>query len=181
MANSVVRLDKLKSVYNGNIFSVRAAEEMQNGFVAHLGALESGEREVYAIEKPTTASITEKGLVLIAHSPIIYDEARNAAKTEQNYKIEPGEAVRAYEVEARDIFSVTKEGLSLIGDNAVAGNYVVAQNGSYKLKEVDTLAGTEKFVGKIVRQDQIGTSVATGQFAGRILTYVVIEVVKNEI
>jgi len=181
MANSVVRLDKLKSVYTGNIFSVRASEEMQNGFVAHLGALESGEREVYAIEKPTTASVAEKGLVLIAHSPIIYDNARMAANSEQNYKIEADEVVRAYEVAPRDIFSVTKEGLTLIGADAVAGNYVVAQNGAFKLKEVDTLVGTEKFVGKIVRQDQVGTSIATGQFSGRILTYVVIEVVKNEI
>jgi len=181
MANSVVRLDKLKSVYNGNLFSVRAPEEMQNGFVAHLGALESGQREVYGIAKPTTASVAEKGLVLIAHSPIVYDNARASSKSEQAYKIEADEVVRAYEIDARDIFSVTKDGLTLIGDDAVAGNYVVAQNGSFKLKEVATLAGTEKFVGKIIRQDQIGTSVATGQFAGRILTYVVIEVIKNEI
>ena len=179
MANSVVRLDKVKSVYVGNIFDVRAPEALQNGFVAHLGDLEAGEREVHAIEKPTTASVGQKSVVLIAHSPIVYDNARMGSNSEQNYAIEAGEAVRAYEIGARDIFSVTKEGLSLIGTDAVAGNYLVAQNGSFKLKEVATLAGTEKFVGKIVRQDQIGTTVATGQIGGRILTYVVIEVVKN--
>lgn len=179
MANSVVRLDKVKSVYGGHIYSVRAVEEMQNGFVAHLGSLEAGEREVYSIEKPSTASIPEKGVVLIAHSPIVYDNARMTSNSEQNYKIEVGETVRAYELVPHDIFSVTKEGLSLIGSDAVAGNYVVAQNGSFKLKEVATLTGDEKFVGKIIRQDQVGTTVATGQFGGRILTYVVIEVVKN--
>ncbi|PLR72309.1 hypothetical protein [Bacillus sp. UMB0728] len=175
MANSVVRLDKLKSVYGGHIFSVRAAEEMQNGFVAHLGNLEDGEREVYAIDKPATATIAEKGLVLIANPAINYDER---LRSEQDYKIEAGEAVRAYELNERDIFSVTKEGLSLIGADAVKGNYVVAQNGSFKLKEVATLTGDEAFVGKIVRQDQIGTSTIAA--SGRILTYVVIEVVKNK-
>jgi hypothetical protein len=175
MANSVVRLDKLKSVYGGHIYNVLAPEAMQNGFVAALKGLKDGEREVYEIEKAGT----DKPVVLIAHSPIIYDDARMASKSEQNYSIEADEVVRAYEVNKHDIFSVTKEGVDLIGADAVAGNYVVAQAGSFKLQEVDTLAGTEAFVGKIVRQDQIGTTIATGQFGGRILTYVVIEVIKN--
>lgn len=181
MANSVVRLDKVKSVYGGHLYSVRAPQEMQNGMVAHLKGLETGEREVYEINKPTTASIKTDGLVLIAHSPIIYDESRMGNNNEQNYVIAQGEAVRAYEISTRDIFSVSKEGLDLLATNAVAGNYVVAQNGSFKLKEVAAVAGDEAFVGKIIRQDQIGTRVNVGEAGtvGGALTYVVIEVLKN--
>lgn len=181
MANSVVRLDKLKSVYGGHIYSVEAPEALQNGFVAALKGLKAGEREVYEIEKAGT----DKPVVLVAHSPIIYDNARMGANSEQNYEIESGEVVRAYELQPRDIFSVTKEGLNLIGADAVVGNYVVGNGTDFKLTEVaelDTVnPGSETFVGKIVRIDTIGTTTATGQAGsvGRVLNYVVIEVQKN--
>lgn len=179
--NAVVRLDKIKSVYGGHIFNVKATEDMQNGQVGHLGDLLEGEREVYEIAKPTVDSIKEKGLVLIAHSPINYDESKLSSASEQNYAIESGEVVRAYELHEKDIFSVTKEGIDLIGDAPVAGNYVVAQAGSHKLKEVAAIVGDEAFVGKVVRKDVLGTKTVTGQ-AGvvvRSLEYVVIEIVKN--
>lgn len=183
MANAVVRLDKVKSVYTGHIFSVEAPEDLQNGFVGHLGNLKAGEREIYTLEKPATASISQKGLVLIANPAINYDESRMSNVSEQNYSIAAGEVVRAYELHTRDIFSVSKEGIDLIGTDPVAGNYVVAQNGSFKLKEVSSLAGTEKFVGKIVRKDTIGTTTVVGAAGaiGHVIDYVVIEVVKNEL
>jgi len=181
MAYSVVRLDNVKAVYTGHIFSVKAPEELQNGFVGHLGGFVNGEREVRTLEKPTTASIDQKGLVLIAHSPINYDESTMASASEQNYKIEAGEVVRAYELHEHDIFSVTKEGIDLIGANATVGNYVVAQDGSFKLKEVATPVGTEAFVGKIIAQEAVGTTTVVGANGaiGHVLEYVVIEVIKN--
>ncbi|STO12862.1 Uncharacterised protein [[Flavobacterium] thermophilum] len=181
MAYSVVRLDNVKAAYTGHIFSVKAPEELQNGFVGHLGGFVNGEREVRTLEKPTTASISQKGLVLIAHSPINYDESTMASASEQNYKIEAGEVVRAYELHEYDIFSVTKEGIDLIGADAGVGNYVVAKDGSFKLKEVATPAGTEAFVGKIIAQEAVGTTTVVGAngAVGRVLEYVVIEVIKN--
>lgn len=183
MVNAVVRLDKVKSVYSGHIFSVEAPETLQNGFVAHLKGLKAGEREIYELDKPTTASISKKGLVLIANPAINYDESKMSSASEQNYQIKAGEIVRAYELNPHDIFSVSKEGIDLIGADPVAGNYVVAQNNSFKLKEVASLAGTEKFVGKIVRKDTIGTTTVAGAAGsvGRIIEYVVIEVIKNEL
>jgi len=177
MTNSVVRLDKIKAVQGGHIYSVEAAEALQNGFVASLTGLKDGEREVYGIEKAGTDS----PVVLIAHSPIVYDNARMGANSEQNYEIEQGEVVRAYELQKTDIFSVTKEGLNLIGAEPVVGNYVVGNGTDFKLSEVATLAGTESFVGKIVRKDVVGRTIATGQAGaiGRVLEYVVIEVQKN--
>ncbi|MBL4950993.1 hypothetical protein JK635_01905 [Neobacillus sp. YIM B02564] len=177
MANSVVRLDKVKSCYGGHIYSVLAPETMQNGFVAALKGLKDGEREIYEIQKAGT----EKPVVLIAHSPIVYDNARQGANSEQNYEIESGEVVRAYELQKTDIFSVTKEGLNLTED-AKVGNFVVAESDSFKLKEVSTTTGSEAFIGKIVRTDVVGSTIPTGQAGsiGRLLNYVVIEVIKND-
>lgn len=176
MANSVVRLDKLKAVQGGHIYSVLAPEALQNGFVAALKGLKTGEREIYEIEKAGTT----KPVVLIANPAIIYDNARQGANSEQNYVIENGEIVRGYELQPRDIFSVTKEGLTLLATDAVVGNYVVGDGATFKLKEAAAVT-TETFVGKIVRIDTVGTTVSTGQAGavGRVLTYVVIEVQKN--
>lgn len=176
--NSVVRLDKVASVYQGggHIYSVEAPEALQNGFVAAVKGLKDGEREVYEIEKAGTT----KSVVLIANPAINYDESRLGANSEQNYSIATGEVVSAYDLRKGDIFSVTKEGLTLIGADAVKGNFVVGDGTSFKLKEVASVT-TETFVAKIVRQDVIGNPVVTGQAGsvGRVLTYVVLEVVKN--
>lgn len=177
---SVVRLDNLKSQYQGHIFSVKAPEALQNGQVGIVGDLLDGEREVRQLVKPATANL-DKGLALIANPAIVYDESRSTSALEKNYTIAQDEVVRAYELHEKDIFSVSKDGIDLIGAEPVKGNYVVAQNASFKLKEVATVTGTEGFVGKIVRKDTIGTTVVTGQGGtiGGITEYIVIEVVKN--
>lgn len=176
--NSVVRLDKVRSVYpgGGHIYSVEAPETLQNGFVAKLTGLKTGEREIYQIAKPTTSD----KLVLIANPAINYDESRMSLNSEQEYSMEVGEIVRAYDLAPQDIFSITKEGLTLIGSDAVVGNYVVADPTTFKLKEVASVTD-EKFVAKIVRIDKVGNPVAVGQAGtvGRVLTYVVLEVVNN--
>jgi hypothetical protein len=179
MVNSVVRLDKVRSVYNGggHIYSVEAPEALQNGFVAALKGLKDGEREIYEIEKAGTA----KSVVLISNPAINYDNVRMGANSEQEYAMETGEVVRAYDIAKGDIFSVTKEGITLLGADAVVGNYVVGNGTDFKLKEVASLAGTEVFAAKIVRNDVVGHPVAVGQagVVGRVLNYVVLEVVKN--
>ncbi|AZV43718.1 hypothetical protein BAOM_3109 [Peribacillus asahii] len=177
MANSVVRLDKVKSTGVGHIYSVLAPEALQNGFVAALKGLKAGEREIYEIEKAGTT----KPVVLIANPAINYDNARQGANSEQEYSIANGEVVRAYELQKTDIFSVTEEGLTLLGTDLVVGNYVIGDASTYKLKESTTVAGTEAFVGKIVRIDTLGTTAVTGQAGsvGRVLKYAVIEVQKN--
>src|SRR5690606_31206020 len=125
--------------------------------------------------------VATNGVVLIGHSPVVYDQSRMTSALEKNFKIEKDDVVRAYELHERDTFSVSKDGIDLIGDEPVDGNFVVAQNGSFRLKEVASLTGDEAFAGKIVRKDTIGTTMVTGQAGvlGGITEYVVIDVVKN--
>lgn len=175
--NSVVRLDKVKSVYGGHLYSVETTEAMQNGFVAAVKGLKAGEREIHEIEKAGT----DKEIVLIAEPAIVYDNARMGSNSEQNFSIESGDVVRAYEITKGDIFSVTVEGLDLLGAEPVVDNYVVADAADFKLHEIATLAGTEAFVARIARVDVVGTPLAFGQpgVNHRQLKYVVLEVVKN--
>lgn len=175
--NSVVRLDKVKSVYGGHLYAVEAPEALQNGFVAAVKGLKAGEREIHEIEKAGTG----KEIVLIAEPAIVYDNARMGSNSEQNFAIESGDVVRAYEINKGDVFSVTVEGVTLLGANPVVGNHVVGSATDFKLKEIATLAGTETFAAKIVRVDTVGTPLAFGQpgVNHRQLKYVVLEVVKN--
>lgn len=178
---AVLRLDNLKSQHSGHIYSVKAPEALENGFVGIVGDYLEGEREIRELVKPTTANVATNGVVLIGHSPVVYDQSRMTSALEKNFTIAQDDVVRAYELHEKDTFSISKDGIDLIGGEPVAGNYVVAQDASFRLKEVATLAGTEAFVGKIVRKDTIGTTMVTGQAGvlGGITEYVVIDVVKN--
>ncbi|HLG28140.1 MAG TPA: hypothetical protein VI423_10175 [Paenisporosarcina sp.] len=181
MAKSVVRLDNVKAVYTGNIFSVKTAAVLENGFVGKLGANDPVERDVYALEAPVAAD----KVVLIANPAMIYDNARLGSGLENQYQMEIDEIVRAYELEARDKVGISREGIVTIavGGAAVAGNYIVVADGTYKLKEItvaayDALVTKPAFAAKVIREDAVGgaLSINTTQTP---TTYVVIEVVQN--
>lgn len=176
MAKSIVRLDRVKSVYNGHIESVVHNAELQNGFVTLIGGLSGGNRDLRTAVQPTAGA---GALALIAAPEIVQSEYVKTDNALENFSIPAGKAARAYHLERGDIFSVTYDGLSLIGAEAVKNNYVVAQAG-FKLKEVAAVT-TEAFVGKIIDLETLGTTTVIGQAGSiaRINKYVVIEVVKN--
>jgi hypothetical protein len=176
MAKSIVRLDRVKSIYNGHIESIVHTAELQNGWVAQVGGLKNGNRDLRTAVTPTAGA---GALVLIAAPEIVKSEYVRTDNALENFTNEAGKAIRAYHLERADIFSVTYDGLTLIGTDPVVGNYVVAQAG-FKLKEVAAVT-TEAFVGKIIAVETLGTSTVIGQAGtiARINKYVVIEVVKN--
>lgn len=173
---SIVRLDRVKSIYNGHIESIVHNAELQNGWVAQVGGLKDGNRDLRTAVQPTAGA---GALVLIAAPEIVKSEYVKTNNALENFTNEAGKAVRAYHLERGDIFSVTVDGLTLLGANPVVGNYVVAQAG-FKLKEAASVT-TEAFVGKIIEVETLGTSTVVGQNGAiaRINKYVVIEVVKN--
>lgn len=176
MAKSIVRLDRIKSVYNGHIESVVHNAELQNGFVVQIGGLSGGNRDLRTAVQPTAGA---GALALIAAPEIVQSEYVKTDNALENFSIPAGKATRAYFLERGDIFSVTVDGLTLLATDAVVGNYVVAQAG-LKLKEVAAVT-TELFVGKIIQLETLGTTTVVGQAGAiaRINKYVVIEVVKN--
>jgi len=170
MANkSVVRLDKVKSVYNGNIFSVRSAVALENGFVGKLGDIEAANRDVHALVAPVALD----KLVLIANPALVYDNARLGSGLENQYAMEANEVVRAYELAANDVVGIAKEG---VNGTALVGQYLVAGAG-FKLVPSATKPASG-FAAKVVRLETVGGTYALN--ATQVPTvYVVIEVLQN--
>jgi hypothetical protein len=172
----VVRLDKVKSVYHGNIWSVVHNAVLENGFVVKRGTLKTGERELYNVATPTAG---DGDLALIAAAEVVYDNRFMKDNALGNFSTPAGTAVRAYEIAKGDIISISYDALTLLGAAPVVGNYVVAQAG-LKLKEAAAVT-TEKFQGKIIALEQIGVPTVVGQ-AGviqRVTKFAVIEVLAN--
>ena len=166
---SVVRLDKVKSVYTGNNYSIRITQEMENGFVVKLGDIEANNRDVHEMVVPTAGD----SIVLIANPAIIYDNARLGSDQEKYYYMEKDEVVRGYEIAPHDVFSVSELG---IDGTAVVGEYVVSGDG-VKLVPSDTPA-TEGFCAKVVRKEAVGDALALN-VTHEPTNYVVLEVLSN--
>lgn len=173
---SIARLDRVKSIYVGNIESVVHTAELQNGNVVKLGTYVAGQRDLRNVVVPAAG---DGALFLVYTSEINDAQALSTDAALENFVIPAGKAARAYELQRGDIFSVTQDGLTLIATDAVKGNKVVAQVG-VKLKEVTTVT-TEKFVGSIVDIEVLGTTTIVGGAGSiaRINKYVVIEVLSN--
>jgi hypothetical protein len=179
MANGIVRLDRVRSVYTGHIDSVvYNAGVLQNGMVGKAASLVSGERELRTLTVPAAG---DGGLVLIASPEVNYSQYVQTDNALENFSIPAGKPARAYHLEAGDIFSISYDVLSMIGTDPVVGNSVVAQAG-LTLKEVASVT-TEKFVGKIIAVETIGINIPMGQAGsvGRINKFAVIEVQYNKL
>lgn len=181
---SIVRLDKVSSIRNGHIESVKSATaslKLQNGFVGVAGALAKGEREIRVFEKPSDESAK---IVLIYNPEINYDESTRTSYALEAFEgLDASVASRAYTIERGDIYSVSKDAITLASkDSLKEGNYLIPQAGSHLLKEVSALVGTEKgFIGRIAGVERYGTPTVVGQ-AGviqRVFELVVIDVIQN--
>lgn len=180
---TVVRLDDVQARYNGHIYSLVAEEEVQNGFVGIAGNLKEGEREVRSFDKPATANLATARAVLVDHSEIVNDESSRANNNLKNFAINAGTIFRAYELHTDDVFSISDNAIDTLATDAVVGNYVVLQDGAYKLKEADgTGIADHAFVGRIEEVSTIGRTYITGEpglIAGGVIKFVAIRVVKN--
>lgn len=178
VVKSVVRLDDSRFP-NGDVFNVRATVALQNGYVGKLGAVEAANRDIRALVAPIS---TDK-IVLVANPAMIYDNGRLGSGLENQYEMEANEAVRAYGLRETYELGISREGITLIGAAAVAGNYVVVADGTHKLKEITAaayaaLATKPAFAGKIIREDAVGGALAVN-VSQTPTTYVVFEVVSN--
>jgi hypothetical protein len=165
---SVVRLDDSRFP-NGDVFSVRGTEILENGFVGKLGAIEAGNRDVRALEVPEALD----ELVLIANPAMIYDNARMGSANEDNYEMAAGDVVRAYGLRKTFTFGVSKEG---INGTAVVGQYLIAGAG-HKLVPSATLPASG-FAAIVVREDIAGGALSVNALQTPTV-YVVLEVVQN--
>ena len=124
--------------------------EIENGNVLKLGALATGEREIYVGEAVTKDSkLTD--VVLIATPEVMYDERKHNL---DEYINEAGDICRGYRLHSGDTFSVTAEALSGAGTPAV-GNVVELADGT-KLAFAGTATVGSTSVGKIIAVENTG-------------------------
>lgn len=169
---STVKLSKVKAVNTGHIYSIRATEELENGFVVKLGDIDKKNIEVHEMVK-TTAS-TDKGLVLIANPAIVYDNARLGAGQERYYFMENGEVVRGYQLAENDVVGISKLGIE---GTPVEGEYLVA-GATTKLKHVSADPADGGFLAKIIRIEKVGGALALN-LTHDATEYVMVEIIRN--
>src|SRR6185312_8982835 len=163
---SVVRLDDYRFP-TGDVFSVKATDELENGFVGVLGETEADNRDVRKLEKPKAGD----SLVLVANPALVYDNARLGSGLEDKYFMEAGEVVRAYGLRPTMKFGVSKEG---VNGAAKVGDYLVAGAG-WKLVPSATKPA-DGFAAKVIRFDTVGGALAINATQTPTV-YVVVEVV----
>ena len=145
----------LRATYEGkHIFNIKASEDIDNGKLVNLDAMQYETNEYYTMVEPTATS--RVGLIISV--PIGPDERPRAATLESNFYNGEGEIMRVYDLMAGDRFTVSENGIKKItsgsGDSATTtelakGQYIVADG--YDLKAQATApAASVAFVGQII-------------------------------
>lgn len=123
---------------------------IENGNVLKVGALMSGEREIY-VGGAVAAADNVADVVLVASPEVMYDERK---KNLDEFINEAGKNCRGYRLHSGDIFSVTKDALTGVTAPKV-GNIVELAAGT-KLKVVTSPTSGSTAVGTIIAVDIVG-------------------------
>lgn len=158
MAYAVVRTDAMAGTdVRGQLVSVKymgadgaTPTAIENGNVLKIGALMTGEREIY-IGGAVAANDKIDDVVLIASPEVVYDERK---RNLDDFVNEAGKACRGYHIHSGDTFSVTAEALSGTGTPAV-GNIVELAAGTKLAFVASATTGSTK-VGRIIAVDVVG-------------------------
>lgn len=158
MAYAVVRTDAMAGTdVRGQLVSVKymgadgaTPTAIENGNVLKIGALMTGEREIY-IGGAVAANDKIDDIVLIASPEVVYDERK---RNLDDFVNEAGKACRGYHIHSGDTFSVTAGALSGTGTPAV-GNIVELAAGTKLAFAASATTGSTK-VGRIIAVDVVG-------------------------
>lgn len=158
MAYAVIRTDAMAGTdVRGQLVSVKymgadgaTPTAIENGNVLKIGALMTGEREIY-IGGAVAANDKIDDVVLIASPEVVYDERK---RNLDDFVNEAGKACRGYHIHSGDTFSVTAEALSGTGTPAV-GNIVELAAGTKLAFAASATTGSTK-VGRIIAVDVVG-------------------------
>lgn len=123
---------------------------IENGNILKVGALKTGEREIY-VGGAVAAADKISDVVLIASPEVMYDERK---RNLDEFINEAGKNCRGYRLHSGDIFSVTKEALDG-STTPVVGNIIEFKSGT-KLNAVTTATKDSTIVGKIIAVDIVG-------------------------
>lgn len=145
MAKGMVRLDR---VSGASLYHLVHTAALENGMVCNVGGLAEGERELFQVVTPATATLGTAQLVLIADPEVSYD----AQKGIEDFDIAAGVAARGYGLAVSNIVTVTD---NMISGTTKVGEFVIAANGVLKLAASAT-AGDGRFVGRVIEKTTLG-------------------------
>ena len=181
---NVISDKMLSTTWGEHIFScIDDAKDIENGWVGFLGELAVG-KEIYELLEPTTATIDTEELILVDQPAEVYQGFSKADFRDEYFINEAGISFRCRKPRVGDVFSITDYTIDPLSptDGVQAGNFVVAQDGSHRLKEVAAPTGTEVFVGKIIDFKSTGVqfaSIGLNFGGGSTLRYASIQTIKN--
>ncbi|MCY9544701.1 hypothetical protein M5X02_29160, partial [Paenibacillus alvei] len=133
---AVIRLDKISG---GHLESIRHTEVMKNGYFVQLGALVSGETELYEVALAQTAEDLKKEFILHATPEVMPDPRQAGLK---HFQVDKGDQGRGYHLVKGDVITLTAD---LIDGTPVENQFAVPQLNSMKLEaSPDGLQGTDE-------------------------------------
>lgn len=152
--HAVIRTDNMAGTHEGSLLkhvmfydgSNKAA--IDNAQVVEIGALETGEREIFVAKAPA-AGASVHNLAIVAGVVLFYDES--VRHYEDEWENAAGAATRAYMYHPNTIFSATAEAFS---GTPEVGKYVGYTAGSTKLT-VQSAFGETTF-GVIIDKQIVG-------------------------
>lgn len=145
MAYACVRTDNMSGTHQGkDLVTLRYTEDVENGNVLAIGALEAGEREVRSASAPA-AKAELREVALVATPEVVKDKDNYALSDFINKK---GELIRGYRFASKDVFSITKEAFAEGATLEVGAN--VCLNGSTKLTASEEASEDATKVGTII-------------------------------
>lgn len=144
MAHNIINLEKVQSVYNGNLESLVHTADLDNGSFVNVGGLHTGERELKDIAIPATATLATEEVVVIASDEVIKDAM--GVYTLSDFVNKAGEPMKAYHLVEGDILKINQ---SAFDGTLAVGSYLIPQNGSTKLV-VSASLGSTRFAAKIL-------------------------------
>lgn len=144
----IVRLDKCQASIAGNITSIQHTSTIDNGSLVNLGALISGETDVYTAATPVTATLATEEALLVYSPEVTYTPGTHL-KDFTNLADTPA---RAYHVTVGDVITITDDG---IDGTTVVGEYVITQDGSFSPIANSTI-GSTRFSAIVIEKGYFG-------------------------
>lgn len=144
-----IRLDKVRSLYQGNVETLTHTADITNGLFFSVGA-PTAQREVFQAVVPATANLALENFLLIAAPEVMYDDRLDKRS---DFVIRANEPARALYLTKGDYITLTKDLFD--GTTPVANEFVGVLNTKTKLGKVDPATYTGTLLLKVVREQSL--------------------------
>jgi hypothetical protein len=154
MAYGIFVAENMTSTVDGSkLRSAKKAANIENGMIVKLGALESGEKNLYvAADVAANTDI----VYLVDGVAVVYSE--ETTKGLDDYINVAGTAFRVRKAEVGDIFSVSESVITALASAPVLGNFVeTPATGTKLLEKATSLTAGVSFGAKIIDKYTFGT------------------------